>query len=610
MRPLSLASLTLVLLIAGEASVGATEIFPLDELEPGLRGIAYTVFRGDSISAFHVEVIDRMPGRGAFELVLVRGEPELMERGGVSQGMSGSPVYIDGRLLGAMAYNFSYAREPMALVTPIGAMFALAERNDARRASAGSIDHLPFLLEGALPAGGGALPRGYVAEAVAGAPLPLSVGGLDPGTLAGLERRFSDQGFRFFPLGAPSAWAGAEGKAEQAGGAGATEAANVAPGAAVAAELLRGPVSAAATGTLTHVEGDRFWAFGHPFLDEGAIDLPIAAANVHGVMSSLVNSFKIASVGSPIGRILHDGRAGIYGKLGDAPPMLPLRINLNDGYGVKHNAEFEAARHPRLLGSMLRLALQGWLNGPLALQDKGGIAVSLTLYPAEREPLSLEQRFAGEGVLQQPALWAQAIVDALQRNPAGPIPLDSLRVDLEWSEGEEAIQLVDLGVVRPTIARGESWQLSARFRQGGSEFSRSFAVPALAEAGRALPPGGYQLHFSDSGSYQQWDARRQPRLYRFTDHAALLDLLDRLEAGGKWLLWVSAEGERTVLGGREVDLPVWFRELQPEGPKINQDDKPGRHIVGTTFRIDAASETRGYASIPVAILPTPARNEP
>ena len=406
MRPVHSLRLALVLSTLAFTGAGAVEVFPLGEIRPGLKGTALTVFEGDSISSFPVEIVDRISGRGAYDLVLVRGDEALQARGGVSQGMSGSPVYVDGRWLGAIAFTYAFSREPLALVTPAAAMLSLADRPwTGPDALHGSLRELPFL--GGDDAQPTRLPPGPEGEA-----LRLSVGGLDPSALARLERGLSGQGLALLPLGIST------GNAGTAAGV----ASKLEPGAAIAAQLLSGPVSVASIGTVSHVDGDRVWAFGHPFLEEGPLALPLASVRVHAVMPSLNTSFKIASVGQPVGTLLQDGRAGVYGRLGPAPAMLPLRLELDAEGRPSRSAEFELARHPRLAPLLGRIALQGWAQGILSSRDEGGLHLGLTLRLGEPAVaagslLELSEGFAGEGSLAAAGAWFQSVLEVLFQNP-------------------------------------------------------------------------------------------------------------------------------------------------------------------------------------------------
>lgn len=593
---------TLCLLLALIPSPGFTvepELFPLAELRPGLRGEALTVFAGDSISRFEVEILDRVPGQAPFDLVLIRCHGEDLERAGVSLGMSGSPVYVDGRLLGAIAFNFSWSREPLALVTPAAAMLALADRPGGERAElGGALRGLPFI---------DGMPAGTETD-FAGQPLVLSVGGVPPAALSAMDGRYRPLGFQLLPMGRLDA---------EAGGA-VTSLDALRPGAALAVELLRGPISAASIGTLTHRDGDRVWALGHPFLGEGPVALPMAGARIHGVMPSLMNSFKLGSVGSPLGTILQDGQSGVFGRLGDSPAMLPLDLVLRGVAEEPLRAGFELARHRRLMPALARMALDGWLPGRLGPRQEGGFTLRLRLRPSEGEVVTLTQRFSGEGSVQAPATWIQSLLQAVQANPAGPLPLDSLAVELDWRAGEEAVVLADLALVSDAVAAGESWRLRLKLRQGDASRVRELRFPSRGESGLVglaegsfLPPGAYTLHVADGASFDRWNATRRPALYRFEDHAQLMDLLGRLESNANWVAWLEAPGESSVAGGREFQMPTWFRELAPRsrrGP-IETPKKARRLLAQRREAAAGEAALSGHLALPVTIIAQPSRGK-
>ncbi len=595
--------LTVLLCLLTVGAASSMDLYPPEDLRGGERGEAFSVFHGDSISSFAVEVIDRVPGQAPYDLILVRCFGKEMERSGVSQGMSGSPVYIDGRWLGAIAFNFSFSREPLALVTPAAAMLDLAHRPELEEAMApGGIDHLPWL------------PDGQAVNAPrASAPLPLklSVGGLAPAALATMGAELEGSGLQLLPMGT--------------GGAApltSSSASELAPGSAVAVALLRGPISAAAIGTVTHRDGDRIWAFGHPFLGEGAMSLPMAAARIHSVMPSLMNSFKLGSVGETLGTFSQDGQSGIYGRLGGTPDMLPLRVNLQVAGETDRVAEFSLARHRRLTPMLARMAVDGWLPLRLAGAARGGLAVKLHLMPADGlgEPVTLEQQFVGDGSSAQPGAWLQSVLGVIHANSDGPLPLDSIDFELSWTDDTRPLVLEDLGVVRESVRVGESWRLRLRLKSGEAPaFSMNIDMPAgggpgvegLAEEHR-LPPGDYRLHVADGASFDRWNAKRQPALYRFDGHSGLLELLGRLESSRRWLVWLETEGSSKVRGGREIDLPIYFRQLNPDSRRdqAGQPKKPRRLVALRREDPAAAGLPRGHLSIPVTVLAQPRRSKP
>ncbi|MCP4548288.1 MAG: hypothetical protein GY835_17645 [bacterium] len=591
---------TLLLGLLLSASAAAVEIYPLDDVEPGLTGTAWSVFKGDSIAPFTVEILDRVPGVGGRDLVLVKALGERFERAGVSQGMSGSPVYIDGRLLGAMAFNFSFSRDALAYVTPAGAMLELADRvgqTDGADSGARNVRSLPFLDPGS--------------EAVSATAteinLPLSVAGFDPKGLTDLTDACRGLGLSLHAT---------SGRSSGGESAESTSIAAIKPGAAIAVTLLRGPVTAAAFGTVTHVDGERVWGFGHPFLNSGDCELPLAGAMVHGVMPSLDNSFKISSLTENVGTLLYDAQSGIYGRLDGGPEMLPLQVRLVQESALDSEAEFLVARHEALQPLLMRMAVEGWLSNRLAALVEGRLAARVLIRFADetRSPLTLESRFFGEGVISTASSWLQGMMGVLTANPAGPVPLTSLTVELDWREGGDPLELIDLTIDRMAIRPGEEWTLHARFREGERVFSELITLPpltgGLARGGGDrvdnLHPGLYQLHMADALSFQFWNATRQPDLYRFDDHAAVLRVLSSLESGGAWIVWLSGPGEQTVLEGSEVTLPVWIRKLQARQIRP-ANEFAGRIMGGKRIALEPGIVPVGYQSIPVTLLSQPLR---
>ena len=595
----SIALLGLLCLMPGSASAAPPAVFPLDALRPGLAGTGYTVFRGDSIAAFPVTIIDRLPGYETYDLIMVEGGGDELARSGISQGMSGSPVYVDGRFAGALAFTFGFAREPVAFLTPAAALLAVGGEG-GRAEGPGRLDRPPFLL-------------GEGERAPAPAPaLPVSVGGLAPAALASLERDLAPRGLSLAPMGAaaPAAGNGAGTRASAAdGGAGAgmesgggAADAALRPGSAVAIELLRGPVSAAVFGTVSHVAGGEIWAMGHPFLEEGPTELPLAAARVHGVVPSLSSSFKLASVTRPLGAWLRDERAGLYGRLGRVPDMLPLTVSL-EGTGRPRVARFAMVRHRWLTAMIARVAVQGWLRGALGTRQEGRVELSLRLHPAGREAVVVEDGLAGEEILTAPALWLEDLVDLLQRNPAGPLPLDSLALTVRWDPGGAPVILESLTLDRDAVRAGEDWTLRVRLRHRDEIANLAWRLPS-----RGLTAGEYHLHLAGGRDFDVWNAKRQPELYRFDGHDRLLDVLAHLVRRDRWILWLEAPGRDRVLGGRELRLPAAWERLLPPAAGTEGRGAP-RRLIRRETRV-ADGEARGHLALPVTILESPRRSAP
>src|SRR5262245_8101884 len=262
-------------------------------------------------------------------MILARATSPRVERTGVAAGMSGSPVYVDGKLIGALSSGWSFSKEPVFGITPIGEMLAVLDRPDlppgegtpgpvgAEPAAAkprfhefswSSDDSGAFLMshDRSLETRGGVTPRPWP-------PLPLAASGLHPAPLAAVRSLFEPEGFAVVP-------GGRERTPEKH--------ATLEPGDAVAVDVLRGDLNLSAIGTVTYRDGDRVLIFGHPFFQSGDVRLPLSTARITTVLGSLSSSFKLGVTGTPVGTATQDRRTAVAGRLGPAPRLLPIRVRV------------------------------------------------------------------------------------------------------------------------------------------------------------------------------------------------------------------------------------------------------------------------------------------
>lgn len=329
----------LLLLLALRGSAEA-RVYPIEAIEPGLRGTAKTVIRGTDIESFEVEFLGVMRNAGpSGDLILIRASGDVIDRsGGIAAGMSGSPVYVDDQLVGAIAYGYSLSDHRIGFVTPISDMLDVLnmvegsegkERDVSEPADDGPVTPLrgPVVSKGPVRA---AILAATAAEAAALAadaspdtlvfsPLraPLLASGLSSRAFSHLGERLAS--FEIVPV--------------QAGGDVAVDVGEPAafePGSAFGVQLARGDVSLTSIGTVTYVEEDRFIGFGHSFMDRGNIDYVTSSAYIHHVVQSLDHPFKLGSVVAPVGSLLQDRGAGVAGRLGQMPRMIPVTVSVHD----------------------------------------------------------------------------------------------------------------------------------------------------------------------------------------------------------------------------------------------------------------------------------------
>jgi SpoIVB peptidase S55 len=362
-RRLSLALLAL-LLLAGPRPARATDApatIPVSEIKPGMKGVAYTIFEGDQVEKIDLEVIGILHNAVGpqLDVILVRLLGDKVQQTGVVAGMSGSPVYFDGRLAGALALKLGqFTREAIGGVTPISDMFEIekAPAATARPAMSAHID----------------VPAEFAARAAVGSgqylvPIetPLVTAGLYPETLACFGKDFTAWGM--------TAMAGGTAPASP-------DDAKLQPGDMVGIDLVEGDLSISSGCTVTTVIGDRILACGHPIFGFGSVAMPLSRAHVIMTLSSAQASTKIMSTGGTIGTLTQDRQTAVMGQLGAGPTMIPLEVTL-DTPAEQKKYHFKVIESPQLTPTLVATAaFNGIVGSPAygegsALQMDGEIAV-------------------------------------------------------------------------------------------------------------------------------------------------------------------------------------------------------------------------------------------
>lgn len=356
----------------------AQEFMPVDEIETGMRGRGWSVFTGTEIAGFDVEILGVM--RNALgpkqDMILARLTGDPVDRAGVIAGMSGSPVYIDGRLIGAVSYRIgSFTHEAIAGITPIQDMLKL--EGISRRVHAGSatdlLEGLVAQVEGkgagqADPPGNGWPARKAAGGAGAMEPIrtPLVFSGFSPEVFESIAPFFEGRGFHPVLGGGGGEDAGAPGQEALVGGA------------PVAGQLVRGDIGIAASGTVTYRDGDHLFAFGHPFLGMGSVEIPMATARVLHTLPSSLGSFKITAPGEVVGTFLEDRLTAIYGEVGPIPAMIPVELTLRTAVGSRTFA-YEIFKNPVWTPTLLFLTLGNGMVGTIDYSSAGTLEMNLRI---------------------------------------------------------------------------------------------------------------------------------------------------------------------------------------------------------------------------------------
>lgn len=470
----------LLAVLAGFASDANAQmaILPLAEVRPGMVGEGRTVFSGEEIETFGVEIVGvlkgAMPGR-SIVLANLSGGP--LAHTGVVQGMSGSPVYVDGRLLGAVAYAFPFAKDPICGITPFEEMVRFTEMPLGSGSPAGPGPVLRFSPSGEPSFDPAPVPE--VAVERDGRQLlpirtPVAASGLSPAAHRILAPLFRQLGMEISPAG----MTGAAGT-----GAGSqTGAAALRPGSPVGATLIGGDLILMASGTVTHVDevtGEVF-AFGHPFTGLGTISIPMQGARVEANVASLSNSFRVASAGAAIGVWQQDRATGVRGRLGARARTIPMKVRVEGSRGGRREYDLELVDHDLYSPVLAFSALVSILTQEERPAGTQTIRLGARLGLAGGRTLPVEDVFAsgGPGVVASAASLVAAPLALLLGNPVERIPVREIEVDISASEEAHAATLTRAWLRSSRVRPGESAALQVAVRDfRGAERVRELEVP-------------------------------------------------------------------------------------------------------------------------------------
>ena len=331
-----------------------TQIMPEDQVKAGMHGVAYTVFEGVKPEPIDVEILGvlrNMAGPKS-DVILVRLHGPKVEYTGVVAGMSGSPVYIDGKLVGAIAYRIGeFSKEPIAGVTPAASMMEISEFDKAPGPDldAAKSEAKPGASPTASP-GMSPLPTeaaGFT-NLLKAIETPLVFSGFSQGTLRLFGEKFASAGV------IPVMGAGSVSDEKQP--------VPLQPGSAVSAILVRGDMDIAGTCTVTYVDETHLLACGHPLLQSGSVDMPMTKATVLATLPSSMNSYKIVNTTEPVGAFVQDRRTGIMGRFGREPQMIPVTLSFR---GTTHAKQFhyEVLNNPKITPTAMMATVFNALQG-------------------------------------------------------------------------------------------------------------------------------------------------------------------------------------------------------------------------------------------------------
>jgi hypothetical protein len=495
------------------------------DIRPGMVGTGHTVFTGTRVEEFKAHilgVIENVIGSHR-SLILARLEGGPLAETGVIAGMSGSPVYVDGKLIGAVSYALgSFPKEPIAGITPIAEMTDATALGAPRAPGAQVRVEFPLSHDGLIAAFRKALnwnrpfaDRAADAQIVSGFPgvggrevatmlrpiaTPLTMNGFDPDVAEALGVAFREQGF--VPMG---------------GGAAALRAGDMPfegplkPGDAVGVSFISGDLELGATGTVTHIDGDRVYAFGHPMYNLGPTQFPMTRAYVYTVLPSLFSSSKLAATNEVIGTFLQDRATAIAGRLGPGPSLLPVSLTIDNARGGTRTFKFNVVRDQMFTPLMTYTSLVSTLGSYERQFGTTTYQVSGTLTLGKYDDVSFQNVFTGDQALSNAAAAVAAPVTALVNNDFEDADIRSVEVMLKSTDEPKVATVERVWIDDPRPRPGRSVPVKVLLRTyRGEELMRTIPIDIPANAS-----GNLAIMVSDGARLAQVEQREarlpQPR---------------------------------------------------------------------------------------------------
>jgi hypothetical protein len=562
----------------------AQGIMPLAEVKPGMTGIGRTVFSGDRPDEFPIEVVDVLrnfyPKRS---LIIIRLKGEKAEHTGVAAGMSGSPIFVNGKMIGALSYSIGiFLREPLAGVTPIEEMLEIFNREDTRdRELAAFVPPAPNkFIEMSLGlvelSWENFLPqeifqrRAALMGTIRPIDLPLKLGGMQPGLVDLATELLKPAGFRVM--------AGAS--ASQQSYNTADAAALLQPGAAIGAVLLTGDTDIEAIGTVTYRQDDRVLAFGHPFFDSGPVDMPISLARILLIVPSDYDSYKLGVSSSLVGTLRQDRTTGIFGVIGAPPSLTSLRVGYTDEAGKTSQFEFrftEERTINTLMPLIMRFVLVNALESARLATGENSLQLTGSIQLQNGQKIALDDFYPGftsisgfgflNGILQSTGEVA-ATLGAIMANSFQPAKLNGVELNFTSVPGRRSATLEEVWIGRSEVEPGDTVTVYARLKafQGPEKlFHQRLVIPKNAE-GRYLT-----INVGGGDDLAQLERRTMPGRYVAHNFQQLLSQLQERRRNDFIYCQLRQPDQGLIIEGEQLSSlpPSVYSVLQSQNLKGN-----------------------------------------
>jgi hypothetical protein len=540
-----------LLLVSSVAAYASDpKLFPVEEIRVGMKGHGMTVFQGSTPERFEVEILGVVNGfaNPKQSIIIAKLSGGQVDKTGVFAGMSGSPVYIDGKLVGAVAYAFPFSKEPIAGIQPIQNMIGVVENGNQQEPRPSSSVSFGTLLSTAESSTNSlsTLSGARAVSSATGQMIPIATPVSFSGVPQSVLDLFADD-LRKIGI-QPIAGLGSS---STTGAMVPFDENTLAAGSSVTVQLARGDFSYDAAGTVTYRDGERIFAFGHPFLASGATSWPMAESKVVTVIANLNNSFKITTTGNLVGSISQDRSTCVFGQLGDKPQMIPVRLTVRTSRNKTETYNFELISDPMLAPILMRIALTSAIMGTERQLGPQTVKVNGRISMKGQPDVLLDNAFSlASGATAFAASSIERPFAVLLNSGFEGLEVRGIDVDVTSSDTRSMGIINRLWIDKTEVERGEKVEIQAFARkENGTEFVERIPVEIPQDA----PIGPIVILIGDGSSINQTDARVQVGAdFVPKNLGQLVQAINKLKKNSKLYVKILRPGAGAIVNSEEM----------------------------------------------------------
>lgn len=490
------------------------DIMEIKNIKPGMRGYGTSVFSGTKIEKFDVEILGVLKNYEAKrDMILVQLYGPVVEKAGIISGMSGSPIYINGKLIGALSYAWAFSKDPIAGVTPISEMLHVLDEDTKLPIDEHKIP--PNVVEP------------YITDAsINGKLVPIKT----PLMVSGFTNRMFDiMQPEFDMLGMTPIQCGGNVDIK-------LNDQTLTPGSAVAVQLIRGDLNASAIGTVTYKEGNNILAFGHPFLQMGNVDLAMSGAYVHTTLANQSLSVKMASPTKIVGRVTQDRKAAISGIIGEFAKMIPCHVKISSTNKIEY--DFEIAHNDLFTKNLCQM---GFLSAILSTENQIGevvVTLGIKIFIDDLEkPIEFENIFydANSGIY--PVAQITQPIDDLLNNRFKRVQIKRIELNAEFLDDPKVAFIDQLSIDKNIVSPGDTVNVTVSLNPY-NVYNIIKKTINIEIPNNMLPKSNILISACSPNHSKRLSMERSPGKYKPANFQQLIELINDIEANNEIIIRV------------------------------------------------------------------------